>query len=181
MRIDSDNQHFMVQDFFKSCSNLNFMEGELPDSSLFVPLKFNENVSLLNRVALNKHQLFFADTSRLVEYRATAFYANPSVFDSLSYRSAIYLEGPVTIGSIDNKLVTELNLEDLIRAMIQFNIIGTHQHLFSELVNSKVKDTNDSFEITYKAVHHYCTNKCYDPSYKFTVRIDKSNGSITIF
>jgi len=73
-----------------------------------------------------------------------------------------------------------LSPRQIVRFLLDAQIITTYWHLESELCLTGEKDGKDAYVATFTGVHHYCTNQCKSDSLKFTVTIDRNTGNISV-
>jgi hypothetical protein len=68
----------------------------------------------------------------------------------------------------------------IVKFLLDAQIITTYWHLESELCLIGEKDGKDEYAATFTGVHRYCTNQCKSDSLKFTVTIDRNTGNISV-
>ena len=158
--------------FYRRTAELN-VEKHLP---LYVKTK---KADLLKKTA----PLFLLDTLNRSENGYYAYTENPVYFGELQSVRAHYHRTKENhiVGEYKEKLLNiGFSYQDIAFVLMQFGVIDTYDHLYSEMVIMKEFDTTDFHEIHYNCVYHMCTNKCFDPKYKFLIRFDKKTRIITI-
>lgn len=73
-----------------------------------------------------------------------------------------------------------LSPRQLVRFLLDAQIITTYWHLESELCMTGEKDEKDRYTAVFTGVHRYCTNRCESEHLNFTVRIDRDTGEISV-
>jgi hypothetical protein len=68
----------------------------------------------------------------------------------------------------------------IVRFLLEAQIITTYWHLESELCLTGEKDGKDAYVAAFTGVHRYCTNQCTTDSLQFTVTINRRTGSISV-
>ena len=88
-----------------------------------------------------------------------------------------------TVKSVGKYLDTSsplLSPRQIVRFLLEAQIITTYWHLESELCLTKEKDGKDVYVSEFTGVHRYCTNQCKTDSLEFTVTIDRNTGDISV-
>ncbi|MBP1711763.1 MAG: hypothetical protein H6Q49_1965 [Deltaproteobacteria bacterium] len=73
-----------------------------------------------------------------------------------------------------------LSPRQLVRFLLDAQIITTYWHLESELCMTGEKDEKDGYTAVFTGVHRYCTNRCETERLNFAVRIDRVTGEISV-
>lgn len=130
----------------------------------------------------NTAPLFLLDTSAYNASGYLAYTENPKYFETLASADAHFnLQEEKIIGIYKQELLDlGLSYKNIAFLLMQFGIIDTYDHLYSEMIISDVKNTADYYQIHYNCVYHICTSDCFDPKYKFSIRFDKKNKEISI-
>ena len=152
-----------------------FSDKNSSDLTSIVPLSPKENITKY----YSGVDLFQLDTSSNYEYYP-AFYASPKYFDSVVKVDMAYADpGTYFVANYTSELSAEKNeLKDLISLLIQSGVIVTYSHIEAEMVHKVVKSNKKFIEIKFNVIWHYCTSECFDPTYKFSVRIDRKKKLI---
>ncbi|MFT4600050.1 MAG: hypothetical protein ACI857_000218 [Arenicella sp.] len=160
-----------------------FAEGASPDSAKLFKMEFDlKEIRPKLSYYTKKLDLFRADTANVHYNRSYVYYVNPVYFDSLIYVDATYLgKQEEKFGHMSKNLLKQVKAEELCALLIHFGVVGTYHHLYSELITTKVIETETCFEINYSVVWHICTNSCNDPTYEFGIKINKESGDIFAF
>jgi hypothetical protein len=150
-----------------------------------VPLYIKTKLPRSMKANSNKKSvpLFLLDTLNTNINSYYTYIENPVYFGELAPVSAHYhrTKEDHTVGEYKEELLNvDFSYRDIAFVLIQFGIIDTYDHLFSEMVIMKEVDTPDIHEIHYNCIYHICTSKCFDPKYKFLIRFDKKTRSITV-
>jgi len=73
-----------------------------------------------------------------------------------------------------------LSPRQIVRFLLDAQIITTYWHLESELCLTGEKDGKDAYVAAFTGVHRYCTNQCKTDSLEFTVTINRHTGNISV-
>jgi hypothetical protein len=88
-----------------------------------------------------------------------------------------------TVKSVGKYLDTSfllLSPKQIVRFLLDAQIITTYWHLEAELCLTGEKDGKDAYVAAFTGVHRYCTNRCQADSLGFTVTIDRNTGNISV-
>lgn len=88
-----------------------------------------------------------------------------------------------TVKSVGKYLDTSFRLlspKQIVRFLLDAQIITTYWHLEAELCLTGEKDGKDAYVAAFTGVHRYCTNQCKTDSLEFTVTIDRNTGNISV-
>lgn len=88
-----------------------------------------------------------------------------------------------TVKSVGKYLDTAfllLSPRQIVRLLLDAQIITTYWHLEAELCLTGEKDGKDAYVASFTGVHRYCTNRCQTDRLAFTVTIDRNTGNISI-
>lgn len=170
INIDHDMLKDKISGFPKSIGEAFFSAKELPKNAQTVGISLKEK--FVGDMA--KVDLFVLDTN---QNNGSLFYANSEYFSSMNSVDATGKKGEFLIAEYTSKLSKKMDPKNLVLALIHSGVIQTYMHLNAEMVVASEKK-GEVYEIQFSAVHHYCTNDCYDPKYKFGVRIDKKASQV---
>ncbi|MGK0388798.1 MAG: hypothetical protein ACI94Y_001530 [Maribacter sp.] len=150
-----------------------------------IPLYIKTKLSRSMKSNSNKKSVpfFLLDTLNTNINGYYSYAENPVYFGKLDPIQAHYhrTKEDHTVGEYKEELLNVgFSYRDITFVLMQFGVIDTYDHLFSEMVIMKEVDTPDIHEVHYNCVYHICTNKCFDPKYKFLIRFDKNTRVITI-
>ncbi len=84
------------------------------------------------------------------------------------------------IGSFRDLSFQRLSPRELVLFLLRAQIIETYWHLEAELCLLGEKETPEAYQAEYSGVHKYCTNRCEEEAFAFSVRIDKKTGAMTL-
>lgn len=184
LNINYDNISDWIDWKEKSYRNIFFDEKKEGDINVDLPLHVKTNFSKSKKVRqLESLPLFIMDTINRNNSGYYRYTENPIYFEDLHYVEAhtSQIKEDYTVGKYKEELLNKgFSYRDIAFVLIQFGLIGTYDHLFSEMVIMRKKDTPEFHEIHYNCVYHICTSRCFDPKYKFFIRFDKKTKLITI-
>ncbi|MEZ4936420.1 MAG: hypothetical protein R2799_02385 [Crocinitomicaceae bacterium] len=190
-KINADNPTYMfvdldlipqyIQPELSGFGELYFSSEPVPESAQLAELKFGKKLNVDHLDFWNDLQLFQLDTSQLSPNGYFSFYQNTNYLN-LEYRNANSLDKEMTsIGAVTKEFLNKKpNFEEFVKLLIYTGVIGTYNHLNAEMITLKKTNKEDVFEIEFSAVWHYCTNDCYDPKYKFAIRVNKISGEVIL-
>ncbi len=181
MNVDHDRIKYYVQKELKDFGGIYFMGDTIPSNAKMTNLQLIHAPKIEGIGKINKLNLFQLDTNSANFKNVWRFYQNPEYL-KLSYENATGIGGHTTsIGFITDKLLKEKpNWKGLVKTLIYLGVIGTYHHLYSELVIRDEASTDAYYLISFNVVWHMCTNECVDPKYKFSVKIDKETGEVSL-
>ncbi len=148
------------QDFLPSASlqnNFNPVKGEFNT-------KFDENTYLLGISQLEKGEIF----------------VNSDYFSDIIKTDATSIEDATVIGKYKQLAFNKQSPRAVIEFLLKSHFVATYWHLRSEICLIKERNTADIYAADFHASHDYCTNKCVTENYKFSMEINKNDGTITI-
>ena len=88
-----------------------------------------------------------------------------------------------TVQSVGKYLDTSFQMlspRQIVRFLLEAQIITTYWHLESELCLTSETSGTDAYVSKFTGVHRYCTNQCQTDALAFTVRIDRHTGEISV-
>jgi len=85
-----------------------------------------------------------------------------------------------TVGKFLDTSFLSLSPRQLVRFLLDAQIITTYWHLESELCMTGEKDEKDGYTAVFTGVHRYCTNRCETQRLNFTIRINRHTGEISV-
>ncbi len=84
------------------------------------------------------------------------------------------------IGTFRDLSFKRLSPRQLVRFLLQAQIIETYWHLEAELCVVSEEDQPERYRAEFRGVHRYCTNRCEEEAFTFAVRIDKKTGAMAL-
>lgn len=122
---------------------------------------------------------FVLDTNKFNESGYYYFYPNANWFSHLSRIDVTNKTGLVTFGQLIYPLkLNKTNVKELFKLLIQFGVVRTYIHLNAEIIITKEKEDDNSIEIYYHCLYHFCTTVCVHPEYNFKLLMVKSTGEL---
>jgi hypothetical protein len=105
---------------------------------------------------------------------------NKKYFSNLEKRDAIRITSgeEKLIGKFMDTTFRSMSPEKLVLFLLESQIITTYWHLNSELCLVKEENQKDVYTAYFTGFHKYCTNKCEQDAYKFSVKINKKSGEM---
>lgn len=144
----------------------------LPSASLqnnFIPVsgkfntRFDENTYLLG-----------------IDQEKDEIFVNADYFSDIVKTDATSIEDATVIGKYKQLAFDKQSPRAVIEFLLKSHFVATYWHLRSEICLIKEKNTADIYVADFYASHDYCTNKCVTENYKFSMEINKNDGTITI-
>ena len=84
------------------------------------------------------------------------------------------------IGNFRDLSFKRLSPRQLVLFLLQAQIIETYWHLEAELCMVSEEDKAESYRAQFRGVHRYCTNRCEEDAFAFTVHINKKTGGLIL-
>lgn len=128
----------------------------------------------INEFAINDQPLLFHSADR------TQTLVDSRYFSELIRVDAISADNEVNIGTAKPELLSQWTPGEIIRFLLESEIIKTYVHLDAELCLIEVTDNEQVYEERYNAIHSFCTNKCQEEAYQFTVWLEKPTGMLSV-
>ncbi len=144
-----------------------FPSASLQDN--FIPVngdfntKFDENAYLLG-----------------VNQERDEIFVNSDYFSDIIKTDATSIEKATVIGKYKQLTFDKQSPKAVIEFLLKSHFVTTYWHLRSETCLVKERNTADIYAADFYASHDYCTNKCATENYKFSMEINKNDGTITI-
>jgi len=107
-------------------------------------------------------------------------YVNSAYFSDLVQVNVTGINDHHVIGSVKPALFKIMSLRKILTLLMHAGIMETYIHLNAEICLKEETESDDTYMAEFSAVHHYCTNDCYDEPYRFGLTINKKNGVIFV-
>ncbi len=107
---------------------------------------------------------------------------NKKYFSNLEKKDATRIKSGEMqmIGKFLDTAFRSISPDKLVLFLIESQIITTYWHLGSELCLVKEANEKDSYTAYFTGSHKYCTNKCEEDVLKFSVKINKKSGEMSL-
>ncbi|OQA29933.1 MAG: hypothetical protein BWY57_03138 [Betaproteobacteria bacterium ADurb.Bin341] len=84
------------------------------------------------------------------------------------------------IGTFRDLAFKRLSPAKLVEFLLLAQIVETYWHLEADLCLTGEEDKDDSYRADFRGMHRYCTNRCEEEAFAFSIRIDKKTGAMTL-
>lgn len=107
---------------------------------------------------------------------------NPQYFSDLRRGDATRLakNAEHALGTFRDLSFKRLSPAKLVDFLLLAQIVETYWHLEADLCLTGEEDKADQYRADFRGTHRYCTNRCEEERFAFSIRIDKKSGAMTL-
>lgn len=173
-----------------SCSkSLTITRSDCPWSGMTDSYEKEQATKLVKAQVLDGHKPFPAlarfdrpDVLLAKDEKKKEVHINPLFFSDLRRGDATRLAKSAehALGTFRDLSFKRLSPAKLVEFLLLAQIVETYWHLEADLCLIGEDDRPESYRADFQGTHRYCTNRCEEDDFAFSIRIDKKTGALVL-